>query len=53
MANGYKPQINKGSISDILQLIEAFSSGSQRLRQDSIAFQGQVNDIRTFARTLR
>ena len=49
MANGYKPQINKGSISDILQLIEAFSSGSQRLRQDSIAFQGQVNDIRTLS----
>ena len=47
MADYKSQQIGRGSISDILQLLEAFSSGHQRAKQDSIAFQGRINDIRT------
>ena len=44
----YRSQdIRRTSTSDILQLLQLFSAGSQRQRQDSIAFQGKVNNIRT------
>ena len=51
MANGYESGINKGSISDILQLLEGYSSGHEEQRNRIGLSQANLSQLINSAQT--